>query len=55
MEKALLPQIRKIDGNLQDWNRFNALLSNEIININELQMYVDTLPAPQNNNYIEKK
>lgn len=28
IEKALLPQIKRNDGNLQDWNRFNALLNN---------------------------
>jgi hypothetical protein len=55
VEKALIPQIRKIEGNLQDWGRFNALLSNEIINYNELQNYVDTLPVFSNNNFIEKK
>jgi hypothetical protein len=53
VEKAFIPQIRKIDGNLQDWGRFNALLSNEIINYNELQIYVDTLPPF--NNFLEKK
>lgn len=55
MEKAFIPQIRKFDGNLQDWGRFNALLNNEIINYNELQMYVDTLPVQVPNNFIEKK
>ena len=45
IEKSLLPQIRSHDGNLQDWRRFNSLLSNEVINYTELQNYVDTLPS----------
>ena len=28
IEKALLPQIKRTDGNIQEWNRFNALLNN---------------------------
>lgn len=44
MEKNLLPQIRKFEGSLQEWSRLSAMLSSDVLNYNELQMYVDTLP-----------
>lgn len=28
---------------MSDWNKFNSLISNENIHLNELQLYVDTL------------
>lgn len=28
---------------MSDWNKFNNLISNENINLNEIQTYVDTL------------
>ena len=44
IEKILIPQIRKNDGHLQDWNRFNSLINTDTLNIPELQNYVETLP-----------
>ena len=34
IEKSLVPQIRKNEGNLQDWNRLNNLLTTEPLNYN---------------------
>ena len=45
VDKALIPQIKKADGSLTDWNKFSALISSENINYSELQLYVDTLPS----------
>lgn len=32
VEKSLVPQIRKIDGQLFEWNKFSTMLSSEAIN-----------------------
>jgi hypothetical protein len=53
VEKSLLPQLHKPEANTQDWNRFNALLSAELINYGDLQLFVDTLPA--SNHQLETK
>lgn len=49
VEKSLVPQIRKFEGNLSDWHKFSALISTENINYGELQLYVDTLPSLSSN------
>lgn len=45
VEKALLPQIRKFDGSLSEWNKFSTLISADNVNFSELQLYVDALPS----------
>lgn len=44
VEKAIIPQLKKIDGSLVQWNKFSAFMLAEPININEMQIYVDTMP-----------
>lgn len=34
---------------MQDWNKFNSLISTENINLNEIQMYVESI---NNNNLL---
>ena len=60
VEKALLPQIKKFDGSLIQWNKFSTLLSADNFNFSELQLYVDTLPpqgsyTSQKSNGIKKQ
>lgn len=43
VEKALIPQIKKFEGSLNEWNRFSALLFSDNINYIDLQSYVDSL------------
>ena len=45
VEKSLLPQIKKVEGSTQEWQRFNSLLSADTPNLSEMQIYVDTLPS----------
>ena len=45
VEKALIPQIKKFEGSLQEWNKFYSLISVNHINYSELQLFVDTLPS----------
>jgi hypothetical protein len=44
IEKALIPQVRRNDGTLSEWNKFCTILAHETLNYNQLQLYVDTLP-----------
>lgn len=46
VEKALLPQIKKFEGSLADWNKFASLISADNLNFSELQLYVESLPSP---------
>jgi len=34
IEKALVPQIKKMEGSLFEWNKFNTMTSSEAINYN---------------------
>jgi hypothetical protein len=34
VEKALLPQIRRVEGSLNDWNKFASVLLSEPLNYN---------------------
>ena len=40
IEKSLIPQIKKQDGQLNEWNQFSYMLMTENVNLNELQNYV---------------
>lgn len=44
VDKALIPQIKKLEGSLNEWNRFSTLLFSDNINYIDLQSYVDSLP-----------
>jgi len=43
VEKVFIPQCNKNEATMSDWNKFIGLLSNENININEIQLYVDNI------------
>ena len=44
VEKSIVPQLRKLEGSLTDWNKFCTLLLSDSINYIDLQMFVDSLP-----------
>lgn len=50
IEKNLIPQIKKVDGLLTEWNKFSSMVSSEHINYSQLQFYVDSLPTIGNSN-----
>ena len=45
VEKSLIPQIKRFDGSINEWNQFSSLLSLDTLNYTELQMFVDALPS----------
>lgn len=46
VERVFVPQLHKMDLRCQqEWNKFSNMLSNEQVNLAELQLYVDTLPG----------
>lgn len=45
MDKAIVPQIRRLEGSLTEWNKFSALLLSDSINYMDLQLFVDSLPV----------
>ena len=45
VERALLPQLKKVDGSQSEWSKFSSMISTESINYNELQLYVDSLSS----------
>lgn len=45
MEKAIVPQIRRLEGSLTEWNKFSTLLLSDSINYMDLQLFVDSLPV----------
>lgn len=49
VEKSLLPQLRKFECSLAEWFSFSSLLTMDNINIAELQLFVDALPAWSSN------
>jgi hypothetical protein len=47
VERALLPQIRKANGSVIEWERFSGMISQESINYGEVQAYVESFPTVQ--------
>lgn len=45
VERALLPQLKKVDGSQAEWSKFSSMISTENINYNELTLYVDSLSS----------
>lgn len=43
VEKIFLPQCSKNEAVMADWSKYMAILSTESININEVQLYVDSI------------
>lgn len=37
VEKALVPQIKKFNGSITEWNKFSTMLTNETVT--ELELY----------------
>lgn len=54
VDKALVPQLKR-DGNLDDWNKFAALLQADTLNYNDLQHFVNTLPALEDRDPLARK
>lgn len=44
IQKIFIPQIRKVEGNLQDWYQFSSIISLEYPNWPEIQNFVERLP-----------
>lgn len=46
IERVFVPQLPKMEFTcLQEWNKFSSMISTEMPNLNEIQLYVDTLPT----------
>lgn len=48
VEKAFVPQIKKFEGNLGEWNKFSSMLLTDNLNYAELQVFVDSLQGIPN-------
>lgn len=45
VERALIPQIKRSEGSMAEWNKFSNMISGDNINFNELQNFVDSLSS----------
>lgn len=46
IERIFVPQLSKMDLSCQqEWNKFSNMINTDQINLGELQLYVETLPA----------
>lgn len=50
VQKNIVPQLRKLEGSLTQWNKFSALLLSDSINYMDMQLFVDSLPVWGTNN-----
>ena len=49
VEKVFLPNLKRTDPQMQEWNKFNKIISNEFINYEELGNYVDSINISSEN------
>lgn len=43
VEKALVPQIKKFNGSITEWNKFSTMLTNETVTELELYEFIDKI------------